>query len=366
MTSPALLRLREAYPRAHITLLTEDKLADLWQRHPAVNSIRTFTHGQSAFSIARSLPSGGFDLGLVLPNSFRSALELWLGRIPIRVGYGGQLRQCLLTHAAPRPVEAWPMRKRTRREIVRMVTQEDQAAAGRAGVERKAAGSRGSDAHHIYHYLRLTAHLGAADTSSAPQLFVGADEVQAVLRRFGLNDVPDSPLFGLNPGAEYGPAKRWPVERFISAAREIQDRTHCRWLILGGKGDADLANTVAAGLQQAPGMRRRGASVMSLAGATSLRELCAVLQACRVLLTNDTGPMHVAAAVGTPVVAPFGSTSPELTGPGAPDDPRHRVLRGMAPCAPCFLRSCPIDFRCMDSISVESVVQAVLSAVGQI
>ena len=100
------------------------------------------------------------------------------------------------------------------------------------------------------------------------------------------------------------------------------------------------------------------------AGQTSLRELMALLKICRVLLTNDTGPMHVAAALGTPVVVPFGSTSPELTGPGLPGDPRHHLLKSDAPCSPCFLRECPIDFRCMNGISVERVVEAVLQAVN--
>ena len=101
--------------------------------------------------------------------------------------------------------------------------------------------------------------------------------------------------------------------------------------------------------------------VINLAGATTLRELCAALKLCRVLLTNDSGPMHVAAALGIPVVVPFGSTSPELTGPGLPGDSRHQLLRSNVPCAPCFLRECPIDFRCMNSISVERVIEAVLS-----
>jgi heptosyltransferase-2 len=86
----------------------------------------------------------------------------------------------------------------------------------------------------------------------------------------------------------------------------------------------------------------------------------ALLKFCRVLLTNDSGPMHVAAALGTPVVVPFGSTSPELTGPGLPGDARNRLLKSDAPCAPCFLRECPIDFRCMNGITVERVVEAVL------
>ncbi|MGA2854691.1 MAG: glycosyltransferase family 9 protein, partial [Verrucomicrobiota bacterium] len=103
-------------------------------------------------------------------------------------------------------------------------------------------------------------------------------------------------------------------------------------------------------------------AVRDLCGQTSLRELMALLKCCRVLLTNDSGPMHVAAALGTPVVAPFGSTSPELTGPGLPGDARHRLLKSGAPCSPCFLRECPIDFRCMTGITAERVVDAVLDA----
>ena len=106
-----------------------------------------------------------------------------------------------------------------------------------------------------------------------------------------------------------------------------------------------------------------GASVVNLAGKTSLRELMALLKLCRVLLTNDSGPMHVAAALGTPVVVAFGSTSPELTGPGLPGDPSHHLLKANAPCAPCFRRACPIDFRCMTGINVGGAVEGVLQAI---
>ena len=102
-----------------------------------------------------------------------------------------------------------------------------------------------------------------------------------------------------------------------------------------------------------------GGNVLNLAGKTSLRELMACLKLCRVLLTNDSGPMHVAAALGTPVVVPFGSTAPDLTGPGLPNDPRHHLMKSDAPCSPCFRRTCPIDLRCMTGISVHSIVEAV-------
>ena len=216
----------------------------------------------------------------------------------------------------------------------------------------RALRSAATGAHQIYEYLHLAAALGANPAPLAPQLFVTPDEVEATKKKFCLGKIA-APVFGLNPGAEYGPAKRWPVERFIAAAKEIQQRTNCVWLLFGGKGDAELASQI----QSAIGNRQ---SAINLAGQTSLRELMSLLKICEVLLTNDTGPMHVAAALGTPVVVPFGSTSPELTGPGLPGDPRHRLLKSDAPCSPCFLRECPIDFRCMNGIRVERVVEAVL------
>jgi heptosyltransferase-2 len=186
-------------------------------------------------------------------------------------------------------------------------------------------------------------------------------EIEAAKKKFGLENLKHTggtpvPLFGLNPGAEYGPAKRWPAEKFIAAAREIQQRTNCTWLIFGGKGDVELAGRIAAEIHPPSSILHP----QNLAGKTSLRELMALLKLCRVLLTNDTGPMHVAAALGTPVVVPFGSTSPELTGPGLPGDSRHRLLKSEAPCSPCFLRECPIDFRCMNGISERLVIEAVL------
>jgi heptosyltransferase-2 len=165
------------------------------------------------------------------------------------------------------------------------------------------------------------------------------------------------PLVGLNAGAEYGPAKRWPLDRFAEAARSLADRTGSHFVLFGGKADIPLAEDLTRRLQ--------GLTVTSLAGQTTLAELMAALALCRVVITNDTGPMHLAAALGVPVVVPFGSTSPELTGPGLPGDPSHHLLLGSAPCAPCFLRQCPVDFRCMDSIPANRVVAAALTALSQ-
>lgn len=169
-------------------------------------------------------------------------------------------------------------------------------------------------------------------------------------------------VIGINPGAEYGPAKRWPAERFAAAAIALgQARDwNCHFWVLGGPGDRELASQVVAAITAGAPAKARS-QLRCLAGETSLRELCAALKACAMVLTNDTGPMHVAAAVGTPVVVPFGSTSWRMTGPGLAGDSRHRFLEAGAPCSPCFLRECPIDFRCMTGISVEQVVKESLS-----
>jgi heptosyltransferase II len=207
----------------------------------------------------------------------------------------------------------------------------------------------------------LVAALGANPEPLPTQLAVTPGELKAVAQKFNLTSqfTNNRPIFGLNPGAEYGPAKRWLPDRFIAAAREIQKRTKCVWVILGGKADAVVGNEIAAAIGAGQ------SAAISLAGQTSLRELCAAIKLCRVLLTNDTGPMHIAAALGTPVVVPFGSTSPELTGPILSAGARHQLIKSDAPCSPCFLRECPIDFRCMNGITVERVVAAVLQSVAQ-
>lgn len=350
MSTPALMRLRERFPEAQITLFTPEKLRELWLRHPAVNEVVSFADGEGLISVGRRLKEGDFSLAVVLPNSPRSALEVWLAQIPQRVGLARPWRNWFLTELVRERPGAVAMRKRSIAEIHALTS--DKPGRPRSNIQYPAS------AHHLHQYLHLVAALGANPEPLAPRLVVSDDEVTAVRKKLDLEEasVGGRPLFALNPGAEYGPAKRWPVERFIEAARRIQQRTNCVWLVLGGRGDVALANQIVSALRAPP------AAVRTLAGQTTLRELMALLKLCRGLLTNDTGPMHVAAALGTPVVVPFGSTSPELTGPGLPGDPGVQVLKSDAPCAPCFLRECPIDFRCMNGISVERVVEAMFRA----
>ena len=347
MSLAALQRLREALPGTHIGLLTPSKLTGLWQHQPDVDVVVAIESGEGLFSVARRVRQGHYDAALILPNSARSALEMWLARVPMRVGCARGGRGILLTQVVPpRPLEV-KMRKKRVAEIRRLVA---------LAAVRPPAFPLG--AHHLHHYLHLTAALGANPEPVLPRIVVKDEEVEAMRERFGARSAQGRPLFGLNPGAEYGPAKRWPRARFVAAAVELHRQTGCLWWVFGGPADQPLAESIATDLARA------GTAVCSLAGKTTLRELCAALKACQVLLTNDTGPMHLAAAVGVPVVVPFGSTSPELTGPGLPGDARHKLLKSAVPCAPCFLRECPIDFRCMNSIPVERVVQAMLEAIA--
>jgi len=345
MTTPALRRLRERFPDARITLLTREKLAGLWRDQPVVDQVMAIGPKESTWTVGRRLQRENFELAIILPNSLRSAFEAWVARIPARIGFGGAWRDWLLTRRVERPSGQVRMIKRTTADVRRRIRGD------------KPRQTWPLTAHHVHTYLVLVQAAGASAEILPPALVVNRETVREVVDKFGLGGaMPGArPLFGLNPGAEYGPAKRWPAERFIAAAREVQERTECVWLLTGGAGDVPAAQLIEQRLKAA------GVPVRNLAGRTSLRELCALLSLCRVYLTNDTGPMHLAAAVGVSVVAPFGSTSPELTGPGLPGDPRHRLLTvNDVGCAPCFRRSCPIDFRCMQRLPVEQITRALL------
>ena len=349
MTTQALQRIREAFPDAQITLLSPAKLAALFEHHPAVDSVMAVPATDSILQVAGKIRAERFDRGLVLPNSFRSALELALGGVRKRIGYAGNGRSPLLHQKVERPsVEA--MRKRTVAQIQQL----------RAGKNQKRQ-SYPLEAHHLHQYLNLAKAFGASNELCAPTLRVLDTEITATQRKLNVSG-RGGPVFALNPGAEYGPAKRWPAESFIETAVQVQNQTQCRWLVVGGPNDRELTTKIVAGINRR--INATSVPAKNLAGETSLRELMAVLASAQLLLTNDTGPMHVAAALGTPVVVPFGSTSFELTGPGLPGDPRHQFLKGQAACAPCFLRECPVDFLCMNSISVASAVKAVLHLVS--
>ena len=341
MTTPAVQRLREAKPQAHITLLTHEKLAGLWRDHPALDAVMTFAKNESAWQIGQKLRREKFDVGLALPNSHRSAIELWLAGIPQRIGYARLGRNLFLTKTIQPRAGAVEMHKRSVAEINDLV----------AGRKIKNDKPFPPQAHHIFQYLHLVAALGAKTEPLAPRLEIAecaVAEFRARLQKISGNET--GLWLGLNPGAEYGPAKRWPAERFIAAAIALHQKTKCGWIIFGANDP--VTHQVAGELEKKLGQ----SFVVNFSGKTTLPELCAGLKFCKLVLTNDTGPMHIAAALGTPVVVPFGSTSAELTGPAFSKN--NVLITASAPCAPCFLRECPIDFRCMKSIDTQQVVSA--------
>jgi heptosyltransferase-2 len=188
------------------------------------------------------------------------------------------------------------------------------------------------------HYLQIARALGS-DAEIA--------EVTSEMRAH--SNAPAMQKVGLCPGAEYGPAKRWLPERFAEAAAAIATQMPMQWILFGTKNDAVNGNQIADSL---------GNSCINRIGQTTLDQLIEELRECRLLLTNDTGTMHLATLLGVPVVAVFGSTDPRLTGPLGRG---HRVIRHQVECSPCFLRECPIDFRCMKAITVEEVVAVATS-----
>lgn len=297
MALPAVRAFKLGRPDARLSVLTPQKLAAFWQAIPEVDEVLAIAPGEPVFSVAAKL-RGRFEAAVLFPNSLRSALEVWLAGIPRRIGYRGHRRAFLLN------------------QIVS---------------ERK---KKKKPEHDADRYWRIADRCGGVPPPPLPQA--------------RMSD-PSGVVLGVCPGAEYGPAKRWPAERFRQAMELVSARTHCTWKIFGTAADAPLAETLA---QNFPG------TVENLAGKTTLDQLIAELRGLNALLTNDTGTMHLADALGVPLVAIFGSTEPDLTGPRGP---LSTVLRHKVECSPCFLRECPIDFRCMTSLSPEQAAEAILS-----
>lgn len=313
MTSPAVRAVKLTRPDAHITILTRAKLADFWRMVPEVDAVIPCEQNESIFAVAKKIRTG-FDLAIVFPNSIRTALEVYLARIPRRAGRHGKYRRWLLTSVF----------------------------AGRL--------KPGRPRHQMHHYLDLVEFAGAKVDERMRQIETA---LQPVPRTISTGEGAPKMKIGLCAGAEYGRAKRWLPERFAEVVNAVSQRRDCEWMLFGTVRDAHVAEDIAGRLE---------AGCTNLTGKTTLAELIAALSECRLLLTNDTGTMHLAAFLGVPTVALFGSTEPTLTGPlGA----GHRVLRHHVECSPCFLRDCPLDFRCMKAITTDEVVEAVLRMVEE-
>jgi heptosyltransferase-2 len=331
MTMPAVQRLRELTPRAHIVLLCPARLRDLWRRNPFLTEVIGFDRHPDV----EDLRDREFDVAVVFPNSFRAARECRRARIPCRVGFPGHYRRWWLTDVVPERPGNRPRYKEIQ-------------VAGTTFKVKAFPALR----HQVHRYLDMVAYLGGNGEFVRPRVWLANEELPH-LNKFFRDD--GRPVCAIFAGAEYGPAKRWMPERFAEVARRVTEQIHCRWLLLGGLRDTDIATAIETDLAAAnlePGC------IVNVAGKTTLMELCALLRFAKLLLTNDTGPMHLGYALGTPVVAIFGSTSPELTGPLGE---RDRVIRHPVECNPCFLRDCPIDFRCMKNIAPDEIVNAVVN-----
>jgi heptosyltransferase-2 len=330
MTMPAVQRLRELEPDAHLALLCPAKLHDLWRHNIHLNEIIPFDDQPNL----RQLREKYFHVAIIFPNSFRSAYECWRAGIPQRIGFAGHWRRHLLTTVVEEPP-------------AEQVVYRDITVAGKTFQRKVFPTVR----HQAHRYLDLIARLGGNHDIVYPKIWVAPGEIPA-LSKFVREG--SRPFFGLIAGAEYGPAKRWFPDRFAEVAARVSAEVPCRWLLLGGPGDVAIAGQIEDQLRATLGDDR---AVVNVAGKTTLLELCELVKCCRLVLTNDTGPMHITSAIGTPLVAIFGSTSAALTGPLGP----HAVIvKADVECTPCFFRECPIDFRCMKSITVERVTAAVL------
>lgn len=359
MTLPALSLIRQTLPQAHIFLVVPQKLTDLWADQPYADTLLSFDPEWSLFSTARLIRMARARSALILPNSPRSAMELWLSRIPLRVGYRAKWRRAFLSHAITASDDHTPMRKRSAAEVKHLLQNPTEIK----NVSYSPA------AHHIYHYVHLACNflesLGATPQLPAdltPHLKISSEKQKELLDIFGIRESSTaSPLMGVNAGAEYGPAKRWPLDYFARTMAALSEENNVRWLLFGGPSDRTQANELSARCRSLyPGI-----VIYQLTGRTALSELAPLANLCEIFLTNDTGPMHVAAAAGTTVLTPFLSTSPELTCPGSPLDDKlhpnqHILLQASeTPCSPCFLKQCPIDFPCAREIPPELVIAAI-------
>jgi len=319
MSLPALAGVHTLFPQAEIFVLAAPRVAPLFAGQPGVAEIVIYPGGPDKWGTLWNLRRGfadhrkqktenrkpRFDLGLALPNSWEAALGLYLAGARCRLGYSTHARGPLLNLAV-------------------------------TGVPSLAG------LHTVYYLLGVLQGLGGVDSFTLPRLYLQEEEVEAAAGLLKMQG-EEGPWVGLSPGAAYGPAKRWPPERFAALGHELQKEFGARLVLLGGPEDRDAGEQVQAGL---PG-------VLNLIGRTGLRQALGVLRHLQLLITNDSGLMHAAGALGTPLVAIFGSTDPGATGPFTP---RATVLHHPLPCSPCLERTCDHGYKCLLDISVAEVM----------
>lgn len=307
MTLPALKALRDTFPGGRITVLAKPWAIEVYRLSRLADDLMIYEdpgthHGAGGvFKLSARLRKEGFDAAILFQNAIEASIIAFLARIPIRGGYDTDGRLFLLTHAV------------RRQNKVRQL-------------------------HQTRYYWEMVRALGAKGEFNLPRLFPPESVTM---------QMPKGSLIGLAPGAQYGPAKRWFPHRFAELADHLRESLSAQILIFGSKGDQPVAEEIK---------RLTRHDVINLTGKTTLSEAIGIMSHLRIFVTNDSGLMHVAAALGVPVVAIFGSTDPNATGPVGP---KTRILYHPVPCGPCLKTYCPSDFRCMDLIKVEEVFDAV-------
>jgi heptosyltransferase-2 len=318
MTLPAIGVIREYFPAAEITILANPLVSPVFAHHPWVDRVMTFDENGAhkgvagRFRLAAEVRQNAFDLAVILPNSLNAALIPWLAGIPVRLGKTGDGRSLLLTHRFPKRFQP-------------------------VGV------------HQSHCYCALLEFFGITGGPKSQLLVTTDDEDTAIASRLAQSGIEkDDFVLGINPGATYGSAKRWYPDRFAAVARTLAAEWGAKVVITGGPGETGIAADIARDL---------AGNCLNMAGKTSVRELLALINRCNFFITNDSGPMHLAAAFGVPVLAIFGSTDHSTT---FPLSDTALVVRESVDCAPCMKRECPTDHICMKAVMPETVIKLAL------
>lgn len=322
MTLPALKSVCAVYADNPISLLVKPSVAPLFEKEPGLADIITYDNGYRSLMgrlrLSMKLRSMDFAKAILFQNAFDAGLLAFLAGIPERIGYDRDARRRLLTMSIP-------------------------------------CGPEELKLHHVHYYLNLLKAAGLPSEYSVPRITVSLDERIEARRKL---EILQRPILALNPGAAYGSAKRWFPERFGAVAERFLLQTGGSIAILGGKGETGIAAEIETHVRSGNG------KLLNFAGRTELRELIGLVSESDLLLTNDSGTMHIGYAVGTPLTAVFGSTSPRLTGP--PEN-GNVVIRAMTACSPCFERVCRYggDPECMASITTAEVYDGIKQIVPE-
>ncbi len=329
---PAIACVREKFSAARITVLGLPHICELFKESPYVDN--RMQYSDTMMSTVREIKKEKFDLAILLPNSFRTALIVHLARIPLRCGYSRDGRGFMLNMAIKVDARTKELSQTEYyMNIVNYVTPPF---------------SKGEISSHLFNEGIIFSPLEKGGKGGFEWLHISQEETQHANKILQNYNIPSGSLIiGINPGAAYGSAKRWYPERFAQVSSALVKKHNASVMIFGSQKESVIAEEIES-LSTVP--------VINMAGKTSIRELMALIKQCAVFITNDSGPMHIAAALKVPVVAIFGSTDPGKTGPMGN---RNIVIRKNAECSPCFERTCPTDLKCMDMITVEDVMAGV-------